>query len=95
MERKAIRNRVNNILLSNKTSRDNDNYLIAKVLMQLYGTADMSIIAGLTKEGVCETITRCRRLLQKNNPFLASSPNTTKARKRKQEKMREEMRTEI
>lgn len=89
MKQKRIRNRVSNIMTRNKQTRDNDNLLIAKVLKEVYGTTDMAKIAELTSEGICESITRSRRFVQKNNPFLASSSKTTKARRRKEEKYRE------
>lgn len=87
--KKNFKRMVTNVMIRNKESRDNDNLLIAKILKETYGTSDMAEIAQITKEGVCESITRSRRIVQKTNPFLASSPKTTKARQRKQEKYRE------
>lgn len=95
MERKKIKDLVFKHLNASQLARDNDNYLIARVLEDLYNTTDIRQIALLTNEGICESITRQRRLIQKNNPFLASSDNTTRARRRKELEYRESMRKEI
>lgn len=87
--KKNFKRKVADTLMRNKASRDNDNLLIARILKETYGTSDMAVIAGITKEGVCETITRARRIIQKTNPFVAPSEKTSKARKRKQDKYRE------
>lgn len=90
-----VKRKVMDILIKHKASRDNDNLLIAKYLKEEYGTTDIAVIATISKTNVCETITRVRRLIQATNPLLAPSKNASKARRRKEEKMREEMRKEI
>lgn len=92
---KKIKDKVFIELQRNKKSRDNDNLLIAELLQDIYGTTDMKKIATMTNEGICESITRQRRLVQRQNPLLASSKNVSKARARKEMKYREEMRKEL
>lgn len=82
--RKDIRNKVFNKMVKNKKTRDNDNLLIAEILKDVYKTTDMREVAKMTNEGICETITRMRRMVQKTNPLVASSKNASKARTRKE-----------
>lgn len=92
---KKIKEKVINKLINKKRTRDNDNLLIAELLQELYGTTDMRQVATMTNEGICETITRQRRLAQRQNPLLAPSKNVSKARARQELKFREEMRKEL
>lgn len=87
--KKRIKPIIIDTMSRNARTRDNDNLLIAKVLREIYGTSDLAEIAEITSEGVCESITRSRRIIQQTMPYLASSPKTTKARKRRQETYRE------
>jgi len=86
--RKDIRNKVFNKMVKNKKTRDNDNLLIAEILKEVYKTTDMKEVAKMTNEGICETITRLRRMIQKSNPLVAPSKNVSKARARKEEEYR-------
>ena len=93
--RKKIKSKVLSIMNRNKSTRDNDNLLIAKVLKDLYGTSDMEDIAKITNASVTETITRMRRKIQQTNPLMASSAKASKARRRKEAEWHEAMIKEI
>ena len=94
MKRK-LKSKVTNVLTRSKTSRDNDNLLIAKVLKDTYGTSDMEEIAQITNISITESITRLRRIIQRTNPLLAPSHKTTKRRKQAEKQWHEEMVKEI
>ena len=95
MNNKHLKQKVTAIMTKNKSSRNNDNVLVAKVLKEMYGTSDMEEIAKMTNVSVVESITRMRRLIQRSNPFLGPTQNVSKRRRMKQIQYENEMRGQI
>lgn len=73
-------------------TRENDNLLIAHYIQQEYHTQNIFDVAVITKKNVYETVRRTRQKIQEENPLLRPTETVSKARKRKEADVREEVR---
>lgn len=87
--RNQIKKTVNKILDSEEYSRQDDNYLILRVIQELEpelaGTTFVNVMQRLSYKGIsCESITRVRREWASKNPELKVD-KAERARKQKEE----------
>ena len=87
--RKEIRKTVYKILLEDEYARENDGYLIMRVVQELEpelaGTAFANVMQNISYKGIsCESITRARRDFNKEYPELKVD-KTERARRIKEQ----------
>lgn len=90
-EIKKTKNRVKAILEEVPDTRENDMLLYIFYFQQKYGTTDIRFLNHCVKGNEFETVSRCRRKLQAENPFLASGKTIRDLRTDAEEVFREEM----
>lgn len=85
----TVQETVREILETDIESRDNDIRLIRMVAEKKNWPTDIREIEKMTKKDIFGTITRARRKVQHNNPFLAASKETQEARAKREEEVKE------
>lgn len=87
-----VRNEVERLMIENPATRENDNLLIAYFMKDNFKMQNTFDIALQFKSNVYETISRARRKIQETNPNLRPPEEVYKARLKKEQEVRDEMR---
>lgn len=90
--KKKIEDVVEEYLIKYPTLRGNDLMLMARVIKDVYGYTDTFDIALNLKGNIFETIRRSRAKIQETNPMLQADEIVVNARRKKENRIREEMR---
>ena len=89
-----IKDAVENVLKSDKGSRNNDVRLIRLTLQKLKFPQDMETLEKL-QGNIFETIRRYRQKIQEQNPFLQATEKTRCNRQKRKEQIEEWLREEL
>ena len=90
--KKRIEDVVEEYLINYPSLRGNDLMLMARVIKDVYGYTDTFDIALNLKGNIFETIRRSRAKIQETNPMLQADEIVVNARRKKENRIREEMR---
>lgn len=89
MKPSIIKKTVYEIMVDIPETRDNDMLLMVETLKALKLPTDLKELNEVTTSNILESITRCRRKAQEDNPFLAPSENVKGTRRKKEQEYKE------